>query len=377
MLKVMDIFKYLPAAAKKEDANCKKCGASTCMMFAMKVSKKEADISKCPKAPQELIDKINEAGRVQQETVTLDGLKIGGETVMYRHEKTFINPCPFFIKLDKSDDKLDDRLDEIAGFKIEIIGNEYKVDGVYMENPTEQDKQKIKEAGLILLSDLSDFKEVKETCLPDMVRELTYIREKAVIERDEAYSKPVFVHFKENDPLSLCAKVSAAVCKYVSMIIFDTFDKAVLTTLITLRLNIYTDPQKPLQVESKVYEINNPDEDAYVFLTTNFALSYFAVANELSSLKNGSYLVITPSEGMSVLTAWSAEKITAEIASKIVNANDILEKVKVKRLIIPGLLADLQEELQEALPEWEIVPGTIEAYRIPEFLKKLESGAKI
>ena len=108
-----------------------------------------------------------------------------------------------------------------------------------------------------------------------------------------------------------------------------------------------------------------------MFLTTNFALSYFAVANELSSLKYGSYLVITPSEGMSVLTAWSAQKITADIASKVINANEILNKVKIKRIIIPGLLADLKDELQEALPNWEIVVGVAEAYKIPDFVKSI------
>ena len=155
------------------------------------------------------------------------------------------------------------------------------------------------------------------------------------------------------------------------MLIFEEFNEALFASLITLRMNIFTDPQKPLQVESKVYEFNNPDENALVFLTTNFALSYFAVANELSSLKYGSYLVITPSEGMSVLTAWSAQKITADIASKVINANEILNKVKIKRIIIPGLLADLKDELQEALPNWEIVVGVAEAYKIPDFVKSI------
>lgn len=124
-----------------------------------------------------------------------------------------------------------------------------------------------------------------------------------------------------------------------------------------------------------MYEFNNPDENALVFMTTNFALSYFAVANELSSLKCGSYLVITPSEGMSVLTAWSAQKITADIASRVVSASNILDKVKNKQLIIPGLLSDLKDELQEVLPEWKIVVGTTEAYKIPEFVRELQKSS--
>ena len=151
---------------------------------------------------------------------------------------------------------------------------------------------------------------------------------------------------------------------------FDCIDEAVVSSLVTLRLNIFTDPELPLKVDSKVYEFNNPNENSLVFLTTNFALTYFAVANELSQLKRSSYLVVTPSEGMSVLTAWSAEKITAQIASKIVRESKVLETIKNKKLIIPGYLADLQEELQEELPEWEVIIGTKEAYQIPAAVRE-------
>jgi acetyl-CoA decarbonylase/synthase complex subunit gamma len=138
MLKVMDIFKYLPAATKKCRANCKKCGATTCMMFAMKVSKGELEIENCPFAPEELIEKINEAKKIQQETVLIGKIKVGGETVMYRHQKRFINPCPFFIKLDK----LDETFEKIKNYKIEIIGNEFKIDGIFFENPTQEERKR-------------------------------------------------------------------------------------------------------------------------------------------------------------------------------------------------------------------------------------------
>ena len=142
-----------------------------------------------------------------------------------------------------------------------------------------------------------------------------------------------------------------------------------LSTIFTLRQNLYTDPQKPLQVESKVYEVNEPDENAIVIMTTNFALTYFAVLSEIESSEIPTYMIITPSEGMSVLTAWSAEKFTPEMAAKIVKESTKLQEVKNKKLIIPGLLSHLKEELEEAIEGWEIIVGPNEAYQLQDFVK--------
>jgi len=182
---------------------------------------------------------------------------------------------------------------------------------------------------------------------------------------------PTLVHLKETDLMRLCALSSLLVCRYASVILFDVFDEALFSTLFTLRQNIFTDPEKPLQVEPKIYEVNNPDENSFVFMTTNFALSYFAVLNEIDNIKGGAYFVVTPAEGMSVLTAWSAEKITAKIAADFISKFEKLKNHKNKRIIIPGLLADLKPELQERMPDWEIIIGTNEAYEIPAFLKSL------
>lgn len=376
-LGAMDIFKFLPAGKKETNANCKKCGCATCMMFALKLSKSQLESSLCPYIPSELSDKLEHNKKVQQETVLLGNLKIGGETVLYRHEKTFVNPCALCVCLDSEDKEFESKLKRILDFEFESIGIKYKVDAIYLKNPTDEYIQKIKSSGIEVLNDdfLSKLKEVEFKGLAQTVDELVKIRTKAIVDRDENYSKPVFVRLFGDDFCSLCSIASSLICKHSNMIIFEYFDEALFASLITLRVNIYTDPQKPLQVESKVYEFNNPDENALVFMTTNFALSYFAVANELSSLKCGSYLVITPSEGMSVLTAWSAQKITADIASRVVSASNILDKVKNKQLIIPGLLSDLKDELQEVLPEWKIVVGTTEAYKIPEFVRELQKSS--
>lgn len=160
-------------------------------------------------------------------------------------------------------------------------------------------------------------KEIVDEEFSKTSEELISIRTKAVLEKDENFSNPVYVYFKHSQDLNLlCAKASFYICKYANMIVFEDFDEAVITTLMTLRQNIFTDPQKPLQVESKIYEFNNPDENSLIFMTTNFALTFYAVANELESLPVPSYLIVTPADGMSVLTAWSAEKFTAQMVAK-------------------------------------------------------------
>lgn len=358
MLGAMDIFKHLPAGKKTENANCKECGAPTCMMFALKLAKSQTTIDKCLYADEDLISQINTANKIQQKEVVVNGRVLGGEKVMFRHEKTFLNPTGFFVELDPKSPDFEAQIDAAKNFEIELVGKNFTLDGVWVKGEAPKE--------------LTQFMEVEyDGSIPRTIKELTRIRQKAIIERDEDYSAPTLVRLKEKDPKKLCAIASALICKYASAIIFENFDAAVISTVMALRQNIFTDPEKPLQVESKVYEFNNPGENALVLLTTNFALTYFAVANELSSLKRGSYLIVTPSEGMSVLTAWSAEKITAKIAKKIIEANAQLEKVKVKKIIIPGLLADLKEDLETALKEkgWEIVVGTTEAYKIPELVK--------
>jgi len=346
------------------------------MMFAIKLSKGQIELAKCPYVDDDLKEKIEYSNKIQQKEITLGKLKIGGETVMYRHEKTFVNPTIFAIELDCNDLDFDKKLNEVLKFEIECVGKKYKVDAVYLKNPKNNVVDLIKKSGIEVIDDafLLQLMQVEFTTLEKTVNELTKIRQEAILNRNQEFSNPVYVKPICNDIFTLCGVCSTLICKYANLLILDKFSPELLSALITLRLNIYTDPQKPLQVESKVYEFNNPDENALVFLTTNFALSYFAVANELSSLKCGSYLVITPSEGMSVLTAWSAQKITADIASKVVSASEILDKVKVKKLIIPGLLVDLKDELQSQLNDWEIVVGTTEAYKIPEFVKKFSSN---
>jgi len=161
------------------------------------------------------------------------------------------------------------------------------------------------------------------------------------------------------------------IAKYAGFIVLEDFDPATLYALLVLRQNIYTDPQKPIQVLPALYEINSPDGNAPLMVTTNFSITYFSVANEVEGSGWPAWLMVADAEGMSVLTAWAAGKFDAERIAKAVKAFGVAEKVGHKRLIIPGQVAVLSGELEEELPGWQIMVGPREAVDIAAYLKAM------
>ena len=162
-----------------------------------------------------------------------------------------------------------------------------------------------------------------------------------------------------------------AIAKYGSFIVLDHFSPETAYPLLVLRANIYTDPQKPIQVKPGLYEINNPGPDAPVLVTTNFSITYFSVANEVESAGLPAWLLVTEAEGMSVLTAWAAGKFDAERIAKDVKRFNVADKVQHKRLVLPGHVAVLSGEVEEELPGWEIKVGPREAVDVPGFMKQV------
>jgi acetyl-CoA decarbonylase/synthase complex subunit gamma len=160
-----------------------------------------------------------------------------------------------------------------------------------------------------------------------------------------------------------------AIVKYAGFIILDEFRPEVLYPLLVLRENIYTDPQKPIQVQPGLYEINAPKPDSPVLVTTNFSITYFSVANEVEGSGCSAWLLVTDAEGMSVLTAWAAGKFDAERIGKAVKSFDVASKVNTKRLVLPGHVAVLSGEVEEELPDWNIRVGPREAVDLPTFIK--------
>ena len=369
----LQIFKFLPAAKKEEHSNCKECGCPTCMAFALKLAKKNIDIEKCPYIKDELKEKYAHSVKHAQETVEFCGLKIGGENVLYRHEKTFINRTIFAVLVDCANRDYLEKINRINAFEIKGVNENFQVDLIILKNFNGENihstvptitQEEFEDLPITNIID-SEFQNTKNL--------LITTRQKAILEKDEKFSSPMCVWITKNDDLiNICARASYYICKYANMIVFEDFDESLFSSIVRLRQNIYTDPQKPLQVESDLYKFNNPNENSIIFLTTNFALTFFAVANELESLNIPSYLIVIPADGMSVLTAWSAEKFTANIVSKTIEKLNIREQIKNRQIIIPGLLAHTIDELQEIIPDFDFVVGTIEASAIREFVKNLK-----
>jgi acetyl-CoA decarbonylase/synthase complex subunit gamma len=161
------------------------------------------------------------------------------------------------------------------------------------------------------------------------------------------------------------------IAKYGSLVVLDRFDPPSLYPLLVLRQNIYTDPQKPIQVQPGLYEINRPKDDSPVLVTTNFSITYFAVSNEVEGSGWPGWLVVADAEGMSVLTAWAAGKFDADRIAKAMKTTGVQDKVAHHKLIIPGQVAVLSGELEESLPGWEIMVGPREAVDIPGYLKAM------
>lgn len=370
----LQIFKFLPAAKKEEHSNCKECGCPTCMAFALKLAKQNIEIEKCPYVGNELKELYSHSIKLPQKTIELGDLKIGGENVLYRHEKTFINKTVLAVCVDCANSGWEKEINRISDFEIKGVSGELKVDLIILKNS--QDKV-IPSVSTQIIS-YEDFKNLEIQVLEDIdfhqtKTELIKIRTRVIKEKDEKFSAPVCVWMDSGDDVfTLCTKASFYLCKYANMIVFESFDVEMFSTLLRLRENIFTDPQKSLQVESKLYEFNEPNENSIVFLTTNFALTFFAVANELESLDVPTYLIVIPADGMSVLTAWSAEKFTANVVLKTLDNLEIRDKIKTREIIIPGLLAHMVDELNETVPDFEFIVGTNEASDIAKFVQNLK-----
>jgi acetyl-CoA decarbonylase/synthase, CODH/ACS complex subunit gamma len=160
-----------------------------------------------------------------------------------------------------------------------------------------------------------------------------------------------------------------SIAKYDGFIVLEKFAQEIAYPLLVLRQNVYTDPQKPIQVQPGLYEINKPTPEDPVLVTTNFSITYFSVANEVEGSGLPAWLLVTDAEGMSVLTAWAAGKFDAERIAKAVKTFSVAEKVSRKRLVLPGHVAVLSGEVEGELPDWEVRVGPRESVDIKGFMK--------
>lgn len=361
-------------------------------------------------------------------------VKAGNEVCLFRHEKTFYNKPGLFIRLSAGDPNLAQKVGQAAAYKVNYVGIDFTINGFAVQADGDLGKavQTIRNASglpLILMGDPTSLPAGLEVCagetpmiyaadasnweafadlalkykavlavkgesldeladltqkiqakgVEDMVLDLgekklgdwlalsTQVRRLALKNFRPLGYPVIALAGGEKEPLV----AAQAIAKYAGFVVLDTFAPEMLYALLVLRENIYTDPQKPIQVQPGIYEINKPSAESPVLVTTNFSITYFAVANEVEGSGLPAWLVVCDAEGMSVLTAWAAGKFDAERIAKSVKGFDVAAKVNRKRLVLPGHVAVLSGELEEELPDWEIKVGPREAVDLPAFMKQV------
>jgi len=215
--------------------------------------------------------------------------------------------------------------------------------------------------------------------LLEAIRDQTFIRRAAIRQEFRLLGYPTiaFPCFIAKDGLKEALAASALITKFTGIVVLSDFEPHSLFPLLVQRLNIYTDPRIPMAVEPKVYEVGNPDENSPVLVTTNWALTYFLVSSQIEASKVPGWLVVTESEGLGALTAWAAGKFNGEVIAKLVKSSGLADKVKHRKLVLPGRVARIKGETEEALNyEWEVVVGPREAAAIPAFLPDFAKSLK-
>jgi acetyl-CoA decarbonylase/synthase, CODH/ACS complex subunit gamma len=226
--------------------------------------------------------------------------------------------------------------------------------------------EKVKAAGVndIILN-------LKTSNLGKQITNNSILRRSALKKNYKPFGYPLLSYIESDNTFDIVAKASAGICKFASIIVLPKYDKALLYTLLTLRQNIFTDPQKPIQVEPKIYAIGDPNEESPVFVTTNFSLTYFIVSGEIENSGTSAYLVVCDAEGQSVLTAWAAGKFVGAKIAKFMKEMNLEQLTKTRKIIIPGFVSQISGELEENMPGWQVIVGCQEASDIPSFVKSV------
>ena len=197
---------------------------------------------------------------------------------------------------------------------------------------------------------------------------LTKIRASALRKTFRPLGFPTLVYTNQNIGASDAPEACAYLCKYAGIVVVKDVSSPALLALMTARMNLYTDPQKPVQVEPKLYAIGQPDENSPLMFTTNFSLTYYSVEGEVEASRVPSYILCVDTEGTSVLTAYSGDKLNEKIVKQAMEKADVEKVVKHRKIIIPGYVAEMSGALEEETG-WEVIVGPREASVIPKFLQ--------
>ena len=439
----IEIFKLLPKT------NCGECGVPTCLAFAMSLAAGKAELSACPYISDEAREKLDEASAPPIRPVTIGtgerALKVGGETVLFRHEKRFENPPGIAILISDTmaEAEIDSRLERCQKLQYDRVGltlrpelvalkcdsgNTTKFEALVTrvkqgcdcsiilmsENPdvlkagfkacddskpllyaatkdnADQMAAIAKEGNCPVaarangLNELAELTEeltqagIKDIVIDSGARKIRQAFEDQVAIRRAALEKKfrplgfptiVFANEMSDNPMKEALVAATFIAKYGGIIVLSDFQGESLFPMLVMRMNIFTDPQRPLATTEGVYEIGGPDENSPVLLTSNFSLTYFIVSGEIENSRVPCYLLVRDTEGLSVMTAWAAGKFGSDTIAPFVKKCGITDKIKHQKLIIPGYIAIESGGLEEELPGWEIMVGPREGAHIPAYLK--------
>ena len=203
------------------------------------------------------------------------------------------------------------------------------------------------------------------------IRNLTIARRAALKRGFRQFGYPTMVDVVAKTPEMETGLTSVFLAKYAGIVVVSGGEPwQLLPELVTVQ-DVYTDPQVPNTVEAKLYAIGQPDEDSPVLFTTNFSLSYFSVASEVERSKVPAWICVVETEGLGVLNAYAGDKISADKVVKALEEQKVAEKVKHRRLIIPGLLPMFRAEIEDTSVWKEVVIGPETAREIPGFFAQL------
>ncbi len=438
----IQIFKMMP---KK---NCGECGVPTCLAFAMNLAAGKAELDACPYVSDEAKQALASASAPPIRTVVIGteetAVKTGGETVLYRHEKTFNNPPALgcLISTSEDDASVDSKLKAFRTLRYERVGLTLKPEVVAVKDGADPARfaaiaKKASAAGaaVILISDSPDsFKAAlaevgkkkpllyaataanleamsdlakEHDCpltvkadkvgnvaglaaklmdkghkdlvldtgtrkLAEILRDQVMIRRLALekLYRPLGFPTIVFPCEMADNPVDEVVAAGTFISKYGGIAILSDLRGEVLFPLLLQRLNIFTDPQRPMTTEQGIYPINNPVEDSPVLITSNFSLTYFIVSGEIESSRVPSWLLVLNTDGLSVLTAWAAGKFVADAIAPFVRKSGIEDRAKTRTLVIPGAAAIISGDLEEELSGWKVAIGPREGAHIPAYLRQ-------
>jgi len=201
-----------------------------------------------------------------------------------------------------------------------------------------------------------------------VLADLTQFRRLAVRKKFRPFGYPAIALTTKEDPKEEVIQAGVYVSKYADLVVLKACEKQQLLPLLSWRQNLYTDPQKPIAVEAGLYEVGEPGEDSPVYVTTNFSLTYFIVEGEVEGSRVPSWIIAVDTGGISVLTAYADNKFSEETIAKAIKDYGLEDKVKHRKLVIPGHVAVLKGMTEEETG-WDVMVGPREATAIPKFAK--------